>query len=279
MLVQRECEVVPAHAVRGRALVPADVEQPIALQELTHVRGVDRAGVRDLHHEPVVGHHLREALDLLEDAGEVGLERVVELDRHVAARTEDASELRHDLLERAELVSDVRLGVVDEEVVDDPGVAGEVGDEVRAGRHLVGVGRVGGEEERGRAQLAVAVVGDVADEVEAHAAVAHELALDTEARGRLAGRGVELVDDLLERLGHPDAPEPTVDVAGVTQDPFDVRLVAAFDGSPEVRQRVRHAICRVCRRCHLSPLDRPSARASRAYGRTLWARGELANRG
>jgi len=63
--------------------------------------------------------------------------------------------------------TDVCVRVIDEEVVDDPRVAGDVGDQGRAVRDLVGVGGVGREQQRRWPGRAAPFVSDVSDEVDA----------------------------------------------------------------------------------------------------------------
>lgn len=97
---------------------------------------------------------------------EIRLEWIVEFHRDVTARTENAAEFGHHLITSAELVVDVRLGIVDEQVVDDAGVVGEVAEQGSDRGDLVRVRGVGGVDDGSRALASVAVIADVALQVD-----------------------------------------------------------------------------------------------------------------
>ena len=217
--------------ILGLGLIIGDGELLVALDEGVDILAVDRAGVGHLDDHAVLGEHLLESRGLLQDLIQ-GSKGVVELHADVAARPQDAADLLHDLIAVLVLVAHVLLGIVDEEVVDDAGVAGQVADEILDGLDLIGVGGVGREDEGRGTLLAIPVIVDVALQVDHQLPVGAHAVDHLEACGSLPGRDRKVVDDLLEVLGHADvadglAEEPEL-LKGdlVIQRPERIGLVA-----------------------------------------------------
>ncbi|MPM54780.1 hypothetical protein SDC9_101560 [bioreactor metagenome] len=161
-----EGQIVPAQCVLGGGLPVAAVETAVAGEQLADIVGIDRTGVRHLDDNTILAEQFLEEGRLFEDLVEIRLEWIVEFHRDVTARTENAAEFGHHLITSAELVVDVRLGIVDEQVVDDAGVAGEVAEQGSDRGDLVRVRGVGGVDDGSRALASVAVIADVALQVD-----------------------------------------------------------------------------------------------------------------
>ena len=157
---------MPAQCVLGGGLPVAAVETAVAGEQLADIVGIDRTGVRHLDDNTILAEQFLEEGRLFEDLVEIRLEWIVEFHRDVTARTENAAEFGHHLITSAELVVDVRLGIVDEQVVDDAGVAGEVAEQGSDRGDLVRVRGVGGVDDGSRALASVAVIADVALQVD-----------------------------------------------------------------------------------------------------------------
>jgi hypothetical protein len=184
VLAECQGQVVRGERVRRARLIEARLETAVAREQLAMGRRAHRTHMGHLDHHAPARQDLPEPLGLLDDGRELG-ERVVELDGDVAARPENAPDLGEYLVSIAESTAHVRFRVVEEEVVDDARVAGQVRNEPCHGCQLVRIGRVGAEEDVRRAQRPVHVPPDVPDEVEDEEAVGLERRGDPESGRRL----------------------------------------------------------------------------------------------
>ncbi|MFR5780635.1 MAG: hypothetical protein ACLUEK_01685 [Oscillospiraceae bacterium] len=127
-----------------------------------------------------------------------GTEGVVELNTYVAAGAEELGYCQHDLIAVFKLPADVGLGVVEEHVVDDGRIAGQVGDHVFYMLHLIGVGRVCGKEHICGTPDLVFLIGYVAFQVGTHDIFGVYVILDSiSSRGFSCG-DLEIIYHLFE---------------------------------------------------------------------------------
>lgn len=194
--------------------------------------------MRHLYDDTVLGQQLPEARGFLEYLALGGAEGVIQLDAYVAAGAKHITDVLEHLVAGLILAADVCLGVVDEQVVDYRGVAGQVRDELLHRLDLIGVGRVRAEEYLLRALYPVFVIGDVPDEVGPDRSVALEYVLHAEACGRLAGCDLEIVDDLLEVFRHSERSlaldELVIELLAylMLKYPADIVLLSGDHGQP-----------------------------------------------
>lgn len=198
--------------------------------------------MRHLYDDTVLGQQLPEARGFLEYLALGGAEGVIQLDAYVAAGAKHITDVLEHLVAGLILAADVCLGVVDEQVVDYRGVAGQVRDELlhRARPHRgwpspalksIFCGRL----------YPVFVIGDVPDEVGPDRSVALEYVLHAEACGRLAGCDLEIVDDLLEVFRHSERSlaldELVIELLAylMLKYPADIVLLSGDHGQPDFR--------------------------------------------
>ena len=97
---------------------------------------------------------------------------------------------------------DVGLGIVDEQVVDDAWVAGEVAQQRSDGCNLVRVGRIGGVDDCGRTPASVGVIADIALQIDVQQAIGLQVVFETEACRSVTVRRLEVVTNADELVGH-----------------------------------------------------------------------------
>lgn len=158
VLVELQGQVMSAQHVGGCSRVECRIQVTIAGEKLAVVLVVDGTGVGNLDDNPPGGEDLPEPFRLIQNLRKFRVERIVQLDRDVAARAKHVTQGGHDLVAVLELVPNVRLGVVKEQVGEEAGVAGEVPKEWGNGLNYV---RIRGIDDLRRLQLAVLVVRDV----------------------------------------------------------------------------------------------------------------------
>ena len=233
VFTQLEREPVAGEAFLRRCRVPAPVEPLRTGEQLAVVRRRHRSGVRHLDHDPPFPEDVAQRLALVEDLAEIRFERVVQLDGDVTTGAEDAPDLGHHLLSGGEEVIDVGVRIVDEQVVDDARVAGEVGDQRRDRLQLVGIGRVGGEQHRRRPGHAVGILADVANQVGGQDTVTDVQPHHAEPCRQVTRGNLEVANDPDEFVGDADVscPARRLDerVAGEWEpgEPGDVILLIA----------------------------------------------------
>ena len=159
LLPQVVRQIVPIEIGFYRAVLKALLET--AADQRGRVIFGERPGVRHFDNQTVRRQNLLKTDDLLKDLA-FGGKRIINLDADIHARPEDLTKLLHDLVSILKLISHIGLGVIDEAVLNDCGIAGQVGDKVLDGLNLVGVSAVRRVQHPRRAFHAVFAIRNIA---------------------------------------------------------------------------------------------------------------------
>ena len=138
-------------------LIPAGEETLVSFQELSYIFRVDRSGMGYFDDHAVIREHLAKFFCFFQDLAEIR-KRIVYFHADITPGSQNIGNLLHDFISCLILVPDIRVRIVDKQIIYDPWIAGQISDQIFNRLYFIRICRISRKDKFCRTSVSILII-------------------------------------------------------------------------------------------------------------------------